>query len=490
MTPESVFLDYLMHYRISHELLGDDLSRGRMNLANPAGVTPGDVGRDGGNAATSSAAWLHVLERERPEDFARCEAARKGLWEHCRNGLDLPGGDGSPMQLVRDSPCLSEAQKAALLGNEAYVAFRTFEVPDPARPMHKDDASLWDGIFSQRTGSVQDVGNVLANTFRQDYTMMNRLAKMEYALRAVDWLRAHRPEWVGERAKTKFDAACRRRVVVQETARDGWRTVAFLRDGEAEGWWVPDFVADAIQPQGSGERSYEVFLAAVGRVKRAQNATMTTANAAFQSANIVKDAQGLAMRMPEKKVFGVGVAHGILNGLTNLLGDYPAAVASLMDSSARDLRRGVWNGDVARALAWGALNNAAPGATSYADAREGGVRALEENLRKQGIVRLDPERERQIMAAFGHTEAEIATALDRTETRIAQAAEIAGKLYDRTYGALLEKLSRGEIRTKAYALRAILRDNPDMSREEIVEWVHTMLGTPDLGNILLLTATR
>ena len=43
-------------------------------------------------------------------------------------------------------------------------------------------------------------------------------------------------------------------------------------------------------------------------------------------------------------------------------------------------------------------------------------------------------------------------------------------------------LSRGEIRTKSFALAEAMRRRPDLTREEAVQWVHDMIGTPAMNN--------
>ena len=488
--PYTAFLNYLKHYRIATELLGKDLDRGRMNLPNPGGVTPGDITRDGVNQSTSSAAWIHALQRDQPELYAKLERARKAFWEKVRNGRDDLGGDGSPMQVVRDTHVLSKEQKEQLLGNEGYVSFSEKDLPDPSRRMGSEEQSLWDGIFSQRTGTFKEPGDVVANTIRGDYNLMRRLNQMELALQTVDWLRANKPELVGGQAETKMDPATGRLYVEQGT-KPGMRTVSFLRDGKPEGWYVPVAYAEAVEMPGRGERSWDGIMGALSKVKRGLNAMQTSWNPVFNTNNSwAKDPHSLALRLPNWRVRGHGALGGTARALGNVFGHYGEQLASYLDNSGRDYARGKYNPDTARALAWGAVNNAAPGSTAYADAQGGGVGVLEGRLRDRGLEgqTLDDAARRQILKARGLTEEQIDAGLRSAEGTLEKWAKAWDSMGSVARGArllyprLLSQLQHGEIRTKSYALRRILAERPDLSREEAVEIARQQIGTPDMAN--------
>ena len=488
--PYTAFLNYLKHYRIATELLGKDLDRGRMNLPNPGGVTPGDITRDGVNQATSSAAWIHALQRDQPELYAKLERARKAFWEKVRNGRDDLGGDGSPMQVVRDTPVLSKEQKEQLLGNEGYVSFSEKDLPDPSRRMGREEQSLWDGIFSQRTGTFKEPGDVVANTIRGDYNLMRRIGQMELALRTVDWLRANKPELVGGQAETKRDPATGRLYVEQGT-KPGMRTVSFLRDGKPEGWYVPVAYAEAVEMPGRGERSWDGIMGALSKVKRGLNAMQTSWNPVFNTNNSwAKDPQSLALRLPNWRVRGHGALGGAARALGNVFGHYGEQLASYLDNSGRDYARGKYNPDTARALAWGAVNNAAPGSTAYADAQGGGVGVLEGRLRDRGLEgqTLDDAARRQILKARGLTEEQIDAGLRSAEGTLEKWAKAWDSMGSVARGArllyprILSQLQHGEIRTKSFALKRILAERPDLSREEAVEIARQQIGTPDMAN--------
>lgn len=485
--PRPTFLNFLYHSRVAHELLGPDATRGRMNLPNADGLTPGDITRAEGNAQTSSAAWLNELRRTQPEIYEKCERARREFWNKVRNGGDELGGEGSPMDVIRNSPCLSAEQKAALLGNEWYVAFRPAMVPDVSRPVASGEMSVWDGIFSQRTGSEKPVGDVLANTLLQDLTMQDQLLRQEYRLRAVDWLRANKAEWVGAPAAVTVDPATGRRSVAQRE-KPGWRVVAFLRGGKPEGWWVRDFVADALAPKPHQRTSAEPFRNALNASARGINALKTTLNPAFGVANTLKDAFSIALRQLPRDTSGLGHAQALLAGVQNWLGDYGAMMRSFRDNSAADLVRGRWNADTARALAWGALNNAAPNQSAYAGGGErGGVGDIAARYREEGRSEISDADLRRAMKTFGYTERQISDALDRTEGPLARALREAGRVTGarwlaERHGDLMAFLSRGEIRTKSFALAEALRRRPDLTREELVQWTHDMIGTPAMNN--------
>lgn len=488
--PYTAFLNYLKHYRIATELLGKDLDRGRMNLPNPGGATPGDITRDGVNQATSSSAWIHALQRDQPELYAKLERARKAFWEKVRNGRDNLGGDGSPMQVVRDTPVLSKEQKEQLLGNEGYVSFSEKDLPDPSRRMGSEEQSLWDGIFSQRTGTFKEPGDVVANTIRGDYNLMRRLGQMELALRTVDWLRANRPELVGGQAETKMDPATGRLYVEQGT-KPGMRTVSFLRDGKPEGWYVPVAYAEAVEMPGRGERSWDGIMGVLSKVKRGLNAMQTSWNPVFNTNNSwAKDPQSLALRLPNWRVRGHGALGGAARALGNVFGHYGEQLASYLDNSGRDYARGKYNPDTARALAWGAVNNAAPGSTAYADAQGGGVGVLEGRLRDRGLEgqTLDDAARRQILKARGLTEEQIDAGLRSAEGTLEKWAKAWDSMGSVARGArllyprILSQLQHGEIRTKSFALKRILAERPDLSREEAVEIARQQIGTPDMAN--------
>jgi hypothetical protein len=487
--PYPAFLEYLKNYRIANERLGPEGTRGRMNLPNPGGTTPGDVTRAEGNAQTSAAAWIHEMQRTQPELYAKLEAGRKALWDVVRNGNDELGGEGSPMQIVRDSPCLSEEQKKAINGNEAFASFSTDDLADPSRPMSSEQQSQWDGIFSQRVGSFKDPGDVLANTFNADRSMISHLARMELALRTVDWYRANKPDMVGEKCEVRVGPGGRKEVV--QGQRKGWRTVTFLRDGEPEGWWVKTQLADAIELPGRGERSWDGWMGFVSKGKRALNAAQTSWNPVFNTNNsLAKDPHSLALRLPTYKVRGKGILQGTANALGNVFGHYGSQLASYLDSSGADYAKGRWNPDTARALAWGAVNNAAPGSTAYADTAGGGAKALEMGLRDLGLAdqKLGDEARKQLLKARGLTEAQIEAgmrAVDGTLRRVAEAWDRLGKVprgLRKAYPAFLSWMQHGEIRTKSFALKEILKERPDLSREEAVEIARKQIGTPDMAN--------
>ena len=485
--PHETFLNYLYHSRVANELLGPDATRGRMNLPNTNGLTPGDVSRAQGNAQTSSAAWLNELRRTHPEIAEKCEAARREFWAKVRNGGDELGGEGSPMDVIRNSPCLSAEQKAALLGNEWYVAFRPAVVPDVSRAVSTGEMSVWDGIFSQRTGSEKPVGDVLANTLLQDLTMQDQLLRQEYRLRAVDWLRANKAEWVGEPVQAVFDKATGR-AHVEQREKQGWRVVAFLRDGRPEGWWVRDFIADALAPKPHQVSSLEGWRGLANRSARGINALKTTLNPAFGVANTLKDAFSIALRQLPRDTSGVGQARALLDGAANWLGDYGAMMRSFRDTSAADIIHAKWNPDAARALAWGALNNAAPNQSAYAGGGEkGGVGELAARYRELGRSEVSDKDLRAALKTFGYSEKQIEGALDRTESGLVralrEAARVTGARWAaEKHGQVMAFLSRGEIRTKSFALAEAMRRNPGMTREEAVQWVHDMIGTPAMNN--------
>lgn len=485
--PHETFLNYLYHSRVANELLGPDATRGRMNLPNTNGLTPGDVSRAEGNAQTSSAAWLNELRRTHPEIAEKCERARREFWNKVRNGGDELGGEGSPMDVIRNSPCLSAEQKAALLGNEWYVAFRPAVVPDVSRAVSTGEMSVWDGIFSQRTGSEKPVGDVLANTLLQDLTMQDQLLRQEYRLRAVDWLRNNKSEWIGERVEPVFDKATGRASVPQRE-KTGWRVVAFLRNGRPEGWWVRDFIADALAPKPHQVSSLEGWRGLANKSARGINALKTTLNPAFGVANTLKDAFSIALRQLPSGTTGAGHAAALLNGARNWLGDYGAMMRSFRDTSAADIIHGKWNPDAARALAWGALNNAAPNQSAYAGGGEkGGVGELAARYRELGRSEVSDKDLRAALKTFGYSERQISGALDRTESRLVsalrEAARVTGARWAaEQHGRVMAFLSRGEIRTKSFALAEAMRRRPDLTREEAVQWVHDMIGTPAMNN--------
>ena len=485
--PHETFLNYLYHSRVANELLGPDATRGRMNLPNADGLTPGDVSRAQGNAQTSSAAWLNELRRTHPEIAEKCERARREFWSKVRNGGDELGGEGSPMDVIRNSPCLSAEQKAALLGNEWYVAFRPAVVPDVSRAVSTGEMSVWDGIFSQRTGSEKPVGDVLANTLLQDLTMQDQLLRQEYRLRAVDWLRNNKSEWIGERVEPVFDKATGRASVPQRE-KTGWRVVAFLRNGKPEGWWVRDFIADALAPKPHQVSSLEGWRGLANKSARGINALKTTLNPAFGVANTLKDAFSIALRQLPRDTSGLGHARALLDGAANWLGDYGAMYRSFRDTSAADIVHGKWNADAARALAWGALNNAAPNQSAYAGGGEkGGVGELAARYRELGRADISDKDLRAALKTFGYSERQISGALDRTESRLVsalrEAARVTGARWAaEQHGRVMAFLSRGEIRTKSFALAEAMRRRPDLTREEAVQWVHDMIGTPAMNN--------
>jgi hypothetical protein len=485
--PRATFLNYLYHFRVAHELLGPDATRGRMNLPNAEGLTPGDVSRAEGNAQTSSAAWLNELRRTQPEIAEKCERARREFWNKVRNGGDELGGEGSPMDVIRNSPCLSAEQKAALLGNEAYVAFRPAVVPDVSRAVSTGEMSVWDGIFSQRTGSEKPVGDVLANTLLQDLTMQDQLLRQEYRLRAVDWLKANKAEWIGPEVPAQFDPATKRQVVPQRE-KDGWRVVTFLRNGKPEGWWVRDFIADALAPKPHQVSALEGFRGFANKSARGINALKTTLNPAFGVANTLKDAFSIALRQLPRDTSGVGHARALLDGAANWLGDYGAMMRSFRDTSAADIVHGKWNPDAARALAWGALNNAAPNQSAYAGGGEkGGIGEMAARYRELGRSEISDKDLRAALKTFGYSEKQISGALDRTEAPLVRALKEAARVTGLRWAAgkhadVMSFLSRGEIRTKSFALAEAMRRNPGMTREEAVQWVHDMIGTPAMNN--------
>jgi len=485
--PRATFLNYLYHFRVAHELLGPDATRGRMNLPNAEGLTPGDVSRAEGNAQTSSAAWLNELRRTHPEIAEKCERARREFWNKVRNGGDELGGEGSPMDVIRNSPCLSAEQKAALLGNEAYVAFRPAVVPDVSRAVSTGEMSVWDGIFSQRTGSEKPVGDVLANTLLQDLTMQDQLLRQEYRLRAVDWLKANKAEWIGPEVPAKFDKATGKEYVPQ-SEKTGWRVVTFLRNGKPEGWWVRDFIADALAPKPHQVSALEGFRGFANKSARGINALKTTLNPAFGVANTLKDAFSIALRQLPRDTSGVGHARALLDGAANWLGDYGAMFRSFGDTSAADIVHGKWNPDAARALAWGALNNAAPNQSAYAGGGEkGGIGEMAARYRELGRSEISDKDLRAALKTFGYSEKQISGALDRTEAPLVRALKEAARVTGLRWAAgkhadVMSFLSRGEIRTKSFALAEAMRRNPGMTREEAVQWVHDMIGTPAMNN--------
>jgi hypothetical protein len=165
-------------------------------------------------------------------------------------------------------------------------------------------------------------------------------------------------------------------------------------------------------------------------------------------------------------------------------------LGSYLDNSGRDYARGKYNPDTARALAWGAVNNAAPGSTAYADAQGGGVGVLEGRLRDHGLEGQTPDdaARRQILKARGLTEEQIDAGLRSAEGTLEKWAKAWDSMGSVARGArllyprLLSQLQHGEIRTKSYALRRILAERPDLSREEAVEIARQQIGTPDMAN--------
>ncbi len=475
--PQATFLNYLEMSRVAHEVLGPEMEGGRVNLENPGGVTPGAVGREG-NAATSAAAWLKALQDHHPEIYAKCEAARKALWEEVRNGRSA-GGEGSPMQLVRESRALSQAQKDALTGNEWYVAFRAVLAPDPTRPVSSDAISTWDGIFSQKDGgTTRAVGDVVANTLVQDYTLTQQLRALDARIEAVDWLRANKPEWIGERVAPAWDPATRR-LGVPQLQKPGWRVLPLLRDGKAEGWWVPDFVAESLAPNRRGSVWGERAAASYARL---QNASLTTQNVRFNIMNTLRDLDGAAFHAMPRSVRGVGVVQGAVNALWNVVGDLPLAARMLTDNTAALLQGGKWDPKVVHALASGALNNTAQGGSAYAANGGGGVYGMAADLREQGLSAIPKDKLRGFLGGMGFDPDRIDAALGREEGVMKKLGATWDWTWGNTAGKLNDWLSRGEIRVKSAALADLERRFPGMPPEQRAWYVRNMMGTPDMGN--------
>ncbi|MBQ6102171.1 MAG: hypothetical protein IJL06_00700, partial [Kiritimatiellae bacterium] len=448
--------EFLMLRRIASETLGKERERGRVNLANPSGVTPGSAREvEWGRSAQARLQWIR---ENQPEQWEKLNRAADTL-------VDIRRGRGrSVLAELRDSGLIREDAMKEIWNNTDYAAFRRqLGMGDALPPVNgkraAGDMSTWSGVYKQVTGSYGDIESPLLATLVGDATIL-RLARLNAARRdTAALLRRFFPGEVREVDEARWHANSHGEKIPEQSKDARWRTLVWKENGETRALEVPRLVADALADERKDWGAGRWAVDALNAAGRAWSMAMTGMNYAFAVKNVVRDKAAIARGMP-----GRDWGDGAGARLSNVVGDYFTAAKTFASGHGQARRLGRANAELLHGLEEGVV---APGTM-------GGYMA---SLRGEDLAALygpdTPARQRAIRGIL--EKSGLAPCVEKERTVV---GKLAGKLW-KLYASGIEKLADQETNNKVQAMLEIRRLHPEWSENRIAFHVARYIGTPD-----------
>ena len=450
---QAAFAEYLIVNRIANEVLGKEMDRGRMNLANPEGITPGSS-RTPQWGATAQAR-LKWIQENQPAQWAKLKKAQAALVEIRR------GRDHSVLAELRDSGLIRPDAMKEIWDNTDYAAFRRqLCLKDVAPPKIAGRAlgemSTWSGVYKQVTGGYGPVEDPVLATLAGD-AMILKLARLNSVRRAAaNFLRFHFPDETREVAPDRWHTNSHGEKIPDQTIDGDWRTIVWKENGETRALDVRRRYAD---PLAKDERLDPDAIERTGRLiataARGWSMAMAAANYAFSVKNVPRDKQAVASAMPAKK----GAR------LSNAFGDWGTAMRALVSGHGENREKGLHpDENLLLALETGALPPDV----------QGGYMAVARGDRLSPLYGPDtPERQAAIRGIIERA------GLDPS---IEKERSVVAKLFHSFWGRYqqpLNFLGRQESNNKVQAMMEIRAAHPDWSQNRVAWYVSHYVGTPD-----------
>lgn len=450
---QAAFAEYLIVNRIANEVLGKEMDRGRMNLANPEGITPGSS-RTPQWGATAQAR-LKWIQENQPAQWAKLKKAQAALVEIRR------GRDHSVLAELRDSGLIRPDAMKEIWDNTDYAAFRRqLCLKDVAPPKIAGRAlgemSTWSGVYKQVTGGYGPVEDPVLATLAGD-AMILKLARLNSVRRAAaNFLRFHFPDETREVAPDRWHTNSHGEKIPDQTIDGDWRTIVWKENGETRALDVRRRYAD---PLAKDERLDPDAIERTGRriaaMARGWSMAMAAANYAFSVKNVPRDKQAVASAMPAKK----GAR------LSNAFGDWGTAMRALVSGHGENREKGLHpDENLLLALETGALPPDV----------QGGYMAVARGDRLSPLYGPDtPERQAAIRGIIERA------GLDPS---IEKERSVVAKLFHSFWGRYqqpLNFLGRQESNNKVQAMMEIRAAHPDWSQNRVAWYVSHYVGTPD-----------